>query len=68
MESRAEVVVHRLRDADDVGFVLLEELGGDAEGVLAAHGDERVEVQLLERLEHGGDAALLLEGVGAGGP
>ena len=53
-----EVVVDRLRDADDGQPVLGVELGRDAERVLAADRDERVE--LLEGLLDAFDAALEL--------
>ena len=53
-----EVVVDRLRDADDGEVVLLVELRGDAERVLAADRDERVEPFALEGREHLLDTAL----------
>ena len=56
-----QVVVDRLRDADDGQAVLGVELRGDAERVLAADRDERVE--LLEGLADAFDAALELVGV-----
>ena len=47
-----QVVVDRLRDADDREGVLRVQLRGDAERVLAADRDERVELLALERREH----------------
>ena len=42
-----EVVVDRLRHADDVDARLVQ-LGGDAEGVFAADGDQRVDAEVLQ--------------------
>ena len=56
-----EVVVDRLRDADDREVVLAEEAGRDAERVLAADRDERVEPAVVEVLQHLLDAAVELE-------
>jgi hypothetical protein len=53
-----EVVVDRLRDADDRKVELGVEPGRDAERVLAADRDERIE--LLERAPDAVDAALAL--------
>jgi hypothetical protein len=61
-----EVVVDRLGDADD-GDARLRELAGDAERVLAADRDERVEPQLVERGPDAIQPVLLLEHVGPGG-
>ena len=58
--GRREVVVDRLGHADDRERVLLEEPRGDAERVLAADGDERVEPLRCEVLEHALDAVLEL--------
>ena len=60
-----EVVVDRLRDADDRQVLLGEEPRRDAERVLAADRDERVD--LLERALDALDAALVLERVRARG-
>ena len=56
-----EVVVDRLGDADDVHAMLGMEPRGDAERVLSADGDERVE--LLHVREHALDAAVDVVGV-----
>ena len=45
------VVVHRLGNADDL-HAAATELGGRLEGAVAADGDERVDLQPLEVLEH----------------
>ena len=58
-----QVVVDRLRDADDV-HARLRQLARDAERVLAADRDQRVEPQLLERRLHALEPVLLLEDVG----
>ena len=58
-----EVVVDRLRDADDVHLMLAVEARRDAQRVLAADGDQRV--QPAQVLEHALDAALDLVGVRA---
>ena len=63
--GRREVVVDRLRNADDGQAVLAVEPRCDAERVLAADRDQPVE--LLERVLHGFDAALLAERVRAAG-
>ena len=55
-----EIVVDRLRHADDREVVLAEEPGGDAERVLAADRDQRVEPAIAEVLEHLLDAAVEL--------
>ena len=60
-----EVVVDRLRDADDRRAEVGMEAGGDAEGVLAADRDERVD--LLECRPDGVDAAVELVRVRARG-
>ena len=62
-----EVVVDRLRDADDGEVVLGVQPRRDAERVLAADRDERVEALALEALEHGVDAAVELVRVRARG-
>ena len=62
-----EVVVDRLRDADHREAVLRVQAGGDAERVLAADRDERVQPFALEVLEHVLDAAVDLERVRARG-
>ena len=62
-----EVVVDRLRDADDREVVLGVEPRRDAERVLAADRDERVELLALEGREHPLDAALDLVRVRARG-
>ena len=59
-----EVVVDRLGYADDVHAVLVQ-LGGDAEGVLAADRDQGVDAELLEVRLDLLDAAVDLERVGA---
>ena len=59
-----EVVVDGLGYADDVHAVLVQ-LGGDAEGVLAADRDERVDAEVLEVRLDLLDAAVDLERVGA---
>ena len=61
-----QVVVDRLRDADDVDAEV-GELGGDAEGVLAADRDQRVDAVVGEVLLDLLDAALDLERVGPRG-
>ena len=61
-----EVVVDRLRDADDVDAEV-GELGGDAEGVLAADRDQRVDPVGREVVLDPLDAAVDLERVGARG-
>jgi hypothetical protein len=58
-----EVVVDGLRYADDVHPVLVQ-LGGDAEGVLTADGDQCVDAEVLEVRLDLLDAALHLERVG----
>jgi hypothetical protein len=64
-EVRAgEVVVDRLGDAHDV-HARLGELPGDAERVLPADRDQRVEPQRGQRLLHALEPALLLEDVRA---
>ena len=60
----AEVVVDGLRDADDLDAEV-GELGGDAEGVLAADGDQRVDAVGLEVGLDLLDPAVDLERVGA---
>ncbi len=60
-----EVVVDRLGDADDV-HAEVGELGGDAEGVLAADRDQRVDAQAGEVRLDLLDAAVDLERVGTG--
>src|SRR5205085_10506481 len=62
-----EVVVDRLRDADDGGGVLRIELRGYAESVLAADRDERFEAGAFEVRAHPLDAAVELVGIRAGG-
>ena len=62
-----QVVVDGLGHADAVDAVLVGEPGGDAEGVLAADRDERVDLVLGEVLLDAADAVLLLEGIGARG-
>ena len=46
--GRAEVVVDRLRDADHAHDAVVLQLVGDPEGVLAADGDQRVDLQRLD--------------------
>jgi hypothetical protein len=58
-----EVVVDRLRNAHHREVVLTVQAGCDAQRVLAADGDERVEVSAGEGAEHAVDAAVLTEGV-----
>ena len=58
--GRVQVVVDRLRNADDRKAVLGVEPRRDAERVLAADRDERVEPLVLEGREHLLDAALEL--------
>ena len=65
--GRGEVVVDRLRHADDRERMLLEEPRGDAERVLAADGDEAVEPLRLDVLEDALDAVLELVRVRARG-
>src|SRR5262249_17699987 len=60
-----EVVVDRLRDADDRQLLLRVQTCGDAERVLAADRNERVEAPVAEVPEHALDASLELEGVRA---
>ena len=63
-----QVVVDGLGDADDRHAELFVEAVGDAEGVVAADGDEGVEAEVLEVLADGGQVGVgVLEGVGAGG-
>src|SRR5207248_8981814 len=62
-----EVVVDRLRDADDRKVVLRVELRRDPERVLAADRHERVELCALEVRQHRLGAALELEGIRARG-
>ena len=59
----AQVVVDRLRHADDVEALLVEPRR-DAQRVLAADRDQAVDAIALERLAHALDAALLLDRVG----
>ncbi len=61
-----EVVVDRLRDADDRERVLAVEAGRDAQRVLSADRDERVEPAVGEVLQHLVDPAVELERVGTG--
>lgn len=63
--GRAEVVVDRLGHADDVDAQLVQ-LGGDAQGVLAADRDQRVHALRGEVLLDPLHAVLDLERVGAG--
>src|SRR5207247_8785292 len=58
--GRREVVVYRLRDADHRKVVLRIEPRSDAERVLAADRDERVEALALEVREHRLDAVELV--------
>src|SRR5579862_9726115 len=58
-----EIVVDRLRDADDREAVLGVEARGDAERVLAADCDQRVEPAVGEVLQHLLDAPVQLERV-----
>jgi hypothetical protein len=58
----AQVVVDGLRHADDVEAGR-GQLGGDAQGVLAADGDERVDTELVEVAAHRLDAVLDLHDV-----
>ncbi|GDY42122.1 hypothetical protein SANT12839_030040 [Streptomyces antimycoticus] len=62
-----QVVVDGLGDADAADPVVVGEPGGDAEGVLAADRDQRVDLLLDQGLLDPPDAVLALEGVGAGG-
>src|SRR5439155_8105059 len=64
---RGEVVVDRLRDADDAEVVLLVQPRSDAERVLTADRDEGVELGRLERSQYSLDAAVELERVRARG-
>ena len=64
---RRQVVVDRLRHADD-GDAVLVQLAGDAEGVLAADRDQRVEALGLHRRLDLVQAVLDLVHVGAGRP
>ena len=52
-----EVVVDRLRHAHEIHAVTTE-LGGDAERVLAADGDQRVDALTFDRVVDAGDAVL----------
>jgi hypothetical protein len=62
----AEVVVDRLRDAQDRGTVAVELVGG-AERVLAADRDQAVDLEVGERLPGAFRALLVLVDVGPGG-
>jgi len=61
-----EIVVDGLGHPDDVDAFLVQ-LGGDAEGVLAADGHHRPDVQGVQVPQHGLGAARLLEGIRAAG-
>ena len=65
--GRREVVVDRLRHADDRQLVLRVEACGDAERVLAADRDQRVEPRLGEVPQHALDAAVDLVRIRPGG-
>ena len=65
--GRRQVVVDRLRHADDVRAVG-PELRGDAEGVLTADRDQRVDPLPLEGVEHARDAVVGAVGIGARRP
>ena len=58
--GRGEVVVDRLRNADDRKLLLCEQPRGHSEGVLPADRDEGVEAFAPEVLEHAIHVALLL--------
>src|SRR4051794_120343 len=58
-----EVVVDRLRDAEDLDVVLVAEAGGHAQSVLAADRDHPVEVERDHVLLHLGRAVIVLEGI-----
>jgi hypothetical protein len=61
----ADIVVHRLRNADHLDALLVE-MRGVAQRVVAADGDQVIDLQLLDVLQHlrrhvvngGGDALL----------
>ena len=63
----AEVVVDRLRHADDPDAALGVQSRGDAEGVLTADRDQAVDPFLRQVCDDPLGAAVLLEGVGARG-
>ena len=63
----AEVVVDGLGHADHGKAVLAVKAVGDAERVLAADGDQAVDVEALERRADGVDAVVALERVGPRG-
>ncbi len=58
-----EVVVDGLGHADDPDAVLVQR-GRDAEGILPADGDERIDLEVDEILHNALDAALDLQRVG----
>ena len=65
--GRAEVVVDRLRDADDRDALLGVKSRGGPQGVLPADRDQALDAVALEVLDEALGIALLLERVGAGG-
>ena len=65
--GRAEVVVDRLRDADDRDAVLGVKARGGPQRVLAADRDQALDAVALEVLDEPLGVALLLERVGPGG-
>ena len=63
--GRAEVVINRLRHADDVDAVGVQATGG-TEGVLAADRGQAVEVEVADRRAHALEPVLALIGIGPG--
>ena len=60
-----EIVVDRLRDADDRQRVLAMEACGNPERVLASDRDERIELRLAEVAQHGLDSPVYLVRIGS---